>query len=65
MFKDFYTIVVFPYLHQTKINLKLSGKRVSDSNILATKLINDRILIVLESFNIFTYWDIKSGKLIG
>ena len=50
-FKDFYSIVIFPYLHHPRIKVKISGRKSDDKHILATKLFLGKVIVLLDTSN--------------
>jgi hypothetical protein len=66
-FIDFTQIKVFPLLHLSRIKVKMAGKKMNDSHILATKYFSDRkshILITLDSNNLLKGWNMKYGQFL-
>ena len=48
-FKDFYSIVVFPFLHLPRIKVKIYGRKSDDKHILATKLFLGKVIVLLDT----------------
>jgi hypothetical protein len=44
-FKSFYEITVIPLLHIPRIKVKVRGDRKTDNHILATSLVDDKLLV--------------------
>mmetsp|Transcript_29195 Transcript_29195/g.28258 ORF Transcript_29195/g.28258 Transcript_29195/m.28258 type:complete len:103 (-) Transcript_29195:669-977(-) len=62
-FCDQHTIKILPLLHLNDIMLRNGSKKKTDTKILATQLLEERI-IMLNQQGFIQEWDLRTGKLI-